>query len=47
MEVAHPKLYSFLYRLLYPPVYFVSLVYYMAKHVRERRLVIERIEADT
>jgi len=45
MEVAHPKLYSFLYRLLYPPVYLISLVYYMAKHVRERRIAIERIEA--
>lgn len=46
MEVAHPKLYSFIYRLFYPPVYLISLVYYMAKHVRERRILIERIEAE-
>ena len=46
MEVDHPKLYAFLYKALYPPVYAISLAYYMFQHVRERRIAIERIEAE-
>ena len=46
MEVDHPKLYAFIYKALYPLVYSISLAYYMFRHVRDRRIAIERIEAE-